>query len=88
MSWSDHINELVGVAIAAIFGFGIALYFGSTFLTALPSGSIAANTVSNVIVGFGNAISTVFVPIILVLFILFLYGIAVAAKIIKPIGGR
>ena len=72
---ASAIKDLVEVALIAIFGFGIAFYLGATFLTALVSG-LAFNAVNSILGGFASAITTVFIPIISILFILFLYDIA------------
>jgi len=71
--WSKETENIVEFAILAIFGFGIALYLGSVFLTALPSGGAAATAVNSLVGGFGSAISTILVPIISIIFVLFLY---------------
>ena len=83
-NWSHHTMQIVEFAIIAIFGFGIALYLGSTLLTALPAGT-AANAVTNVIGGFSTAISTVLVPVISIIFVLFLYMIVKASGLL---GGK
>lgn len=72
-NWSSETNNIVEFAVSAIFGFGIALYLGSTFLTALPANSVAANGVSQLITGLVSAITQVLVPVILIIFVLFLY---------------
>ena len=73
MSWSKETNNIVEFAILAIFGFGIALYLGSVFLSALTSGSVAYTAVNNIMTGFNNAIQQVLVPVISIIFVLFLY---------------
>jgi len=71
--WSGETQNIVEFAILAIFGFGIALYLGSVFLTAMPSGGVAATAVNSIIGGFSTAITNVLVPIISIVFVLFLY---------------
>jgi len=71
--WSRETENIVEFAILAIFGFGIALYLGSTFLGAMPAGSTAATAVNSIIGGFSTAITNVLVPIISIVFVLFLY---------------
>jgi len=71
--WSKETENIVEFAILAIFGFGIALYLGSIFLGALTSGSTAYTAVNSIIAGFGTAISNILVPIISIIFVLFLY---------------
>jgi len=72
-NWSKETNNIVEFAILAIFGFGIALYLGQVFLSALPANSTANTAVQNIITGFANAIQTVLVPVIAIIFVLFLY---------------
>jgi heme/copper-type cytochrome/quinol oxidase subunit 2 len=74
-NWANETDKIVEFAIVAVFGFGIALYLGSTLFTALPPNSSAANAVNAIIAGFGSAITTILVPIIAIVFILFLYMI-------------
>jgi hypothetical protein len=71
--WSRETENIVEFAILSIFGFGIGLYLGSVFLQALPSGSTAYNAVNSIIGGFSTAITNVLVPIIAIVFVLFLY---------------
>jgi len=73
MSWSKETENIVEFAILAIFGFGIALYLGSVFLSALTSGSVAYTAVNNIMSGFSTAIQQVLVPVISIIFVLFLY---------------
>ncbi len=73
MSWSKETENIVEFAILAIFGFGIALYLGSVFMSALTSGSVAYTAVNSIMTGFNNAIQQVLVPIISIIFVLFLY---------------
>ncbi|MEM3845259.1 MAG: hypothetical protein QXU98_06110 [Candidatus Parvarchaeota archaeon] len=73
MAWSKETEHIVEFAITAIFGFGIALYLGSTLYTALPTNSVAATAVNNIINGFNTAITQVLVPVIAIIFIIFLY---------------
>ena len=72
-NWAKETNNIVEFAIVAVFGFGIALYLGSTLFSALPANSAAANAVNAIIQGFGSAITTILVPVIAIIFILFLY---------------
>jgi len=51
----------------------LALYLGSVFLSAIPTGSTAAAAVNSIIGGFSTAITNVLVPIISIVFVLFLY---------------
>jgi len=51
----------------------LALYLGQVFLTALPSNSTASTAVNNIMTGFANTIQTVLVPVIAIIFVLFLY---------------
>ena len=74
MPTGKEINNLVNIAITAIFGFGIALFLGATLLTALGTGTQGWNAVNAILGGFSSAITTVFVPIISIFFILFLYS--------------
>jgi len=83
--WSRETNNIVEFALFAIFGFGISLYLGSVFLGALPSGSAAYTAVNSLIVGFGTAIQNILVPIIAIVFVLFLYLIVKHSGIL---GGR
>ena len=83
-SWQKETNKIVEFAITALFGFGIALYLGSTLLTALGSGA-GAEAVNALITGFTTAITTVLVPVISIIFILFLYLIVKHAGIL---GGK
>jgi len=71
--WSRETENIVEFAILSIFGFGIGLYLGSVFLQALPSGSVGYTAVNNIIVGFGTAIQNILVPVIAIVFVLFLY---------------
>jgi heme/copper-type cytochrome/quinol oxidase subunit 2 len=71
--WSRETENIVEFAILSIFGFGIALYLGSVFLTAMPTGSTSATAVNSIIGGFASAITNVLVPIIAIVFVLFLY---------------
>jgi len=71
--WSRETENIVEFAILAIFGFGISLYLGSVFLGALPSGSSAYTAVNSLIAGFSTAITNILVPIIAIVFVLFLY---------------
>ena len=71
--WSRETENIVEFAIVSIFGFGIGLYLGSVFLGALPSGSSAYTAVNNIINGFGTAIQNILVPVIAIVFVLFLY---------------
>ena len=73
MKWSRETENIVEFAILAIFGFGIALYLGSVFLGALTSGSAAYTAVNNILTGFGTAIQNILVPVISIVFVLFLY---------------
>jgi len=88
MSWSKETENIVEFAILAIFGFGIALYLGSVLLQALSSGNTpiysngvivgwhnttAYNATHAIIGGFGSAIQQVLVPVISIIFVLFLY---------------
>ncbi len=88
MGWSKETEHIVEFAIIAIFGFGIALYLGSTLYTALPANSVAATAVNAIIQGFSTAISNVLVPIISIIFILFLYLIVKHTGLLGKIGGR
>jgi len=72
-TWSKETENIVEFAILAVFGFGIALYLGSTFYTALPSNSIAATAVNNLLTGISTSIQNILVPIIAIIFVLFLY---------------
>jgi len=83
--WSRETENIVEFAILAVFGFGISLYLGSVFLGALPSGSAAYTAVNSIIAGFGSAISNILVPIIAIVFVLFLYLIVKHSGIL---GGR
>jgi len=71
--WSRETNNIVEFALLAIFGFGISLYLGSVFLGALTPGTTAYTAVNNIIVGFGTAIQNILVPVIAIVFVLFLY---------------
>jgi len=71
--WSRETENIVEFAILSIFGFGIGLYLGSVFLQALPSGSAGYTAVNNIMAGFSSAISNVLVPVISIVFVLFLY---------------
>ncbi|MEM3846069.1 MAG: hypothetical protein QXU98_10255 [Candidatus Parvarchaeota archaeon] len=73
MAWSKETEHIVEFAITAIFGFGIALYLGSTLYSGLPANSVAGQAVNNIINGFNTAITNVLVPIISIIFIIFLY---------------
>jgi len=73
MAWSKETEHIVEFAIVAIFGFGIALYLGNVFLQALPANSVASTAVNNIMTGFSNAIQQVLVPVISIIFVLFLY---------------
>lgn len=84
-NWGKNTEQIVQFVLVAIVGFGLALYLGATFQTALPSGSLAANTVGNIISGTGNAITNVFIPIISVAFLLFLYLLVKSSGIL---GGK
>ena len=99
-SWSHNTLQIVEFAIIAIFGFGIALYLGSTLMGAIGTQKVAidnnalndivvktvgANAVNNIINGFSSAISTVLVPVISIIFVLFLYLIVRASGLL---GGK
>ncbi|MGC8588539.1 MAG: hypothetical protein ACP5LI_05925 [Hydrogenobaculum sp.] len=73
MTWHKETENIVEFAIIAIFGFGIALYLGSVFLSALTAGSVAYTAVNNIMTGFSTAIQQVLVPVISIIFVLFLY---------------
>jgi hypothetical protein len=79
-------ESLARLAIVLTFGFGIALYLGYTLFAALPAGSVAANAVSAIITAFYTAITTVLVPIITILFVLFLYVVVKSAGLLG--GGK
>ena len=81
-NWSRETENIVNFAILAIFGFGIALYLGSIFLGAMPAGSAAYTAVNNIITGFGTAIQNILVPVIAIIFVLFLYLIVKHAGIL------
>jgi len=83
--WSRETENIVEFGILAIFGFGIALYLGSVFLGALPTGSTSYTAVNNIISGFGTAIQNILVPVISIVFVLFLYLIVKHAGIL---GGK
>ena len=75
MASGSSINGLVTEILAAVVGFGLALYIGYTFFNALPAGSASANSVNAILlVGAGIEITTVFVPIVALLFIFYLYN--------------
>ena len=71
--WSRETENIVEFAIVSIFGFGIGLYLGSVFLGALTPGTAAYTAVNNIITGFGTAIQNILVPVISIVFVLFLY---------------
>jgi len=73
MGWNKETEEIVSFAILAVFGFGIALYLGQTFYAAMPANSVAATAVNNILTGFSTAITNILVPIIAIVFVLFLY---------------
>jgi len=83
--WSRETNNIVEFALLAIFGFGISLYLGSIFLGALTPGTAAYTAVNNIITGFGTAIQNILVPVISIIFVLFLYLIVKHAGIL---GGK
>ena len=74
MASGSSINGLVTEILAAVVGFGLALYIGYTFFNALPAGSASANSVNAILAAVGTAITTVFVPIVALLFIFYLYN--------------
>lgn len=80
--YSKDAENLGKLAVALVFGLGIALYLGSTLYTALPVNSVAAVAVNSIIGGFSSAITTVLVPVISILFILFLYMVAKKAGLL------
>jgi heme/copper-type cytochrome/quinol oxidase subunit 2 len=73
MAWVEETHNIVEFAIVAVFGFGIALWLGDTLYTAMPANSVAANAVNSIIGGFNSSIGSVLVPIISVIFVLFMY---------------
>ena len=87
-NWANETERIVEFAILAVFGFGIALYLGSTLYTALPAGSTAATAVNTIIGGFSTAITNVLVPIISIIFIVFLYLIVKASGLLGKLGSR
>nr|APG80669.1 hypothetical protein [uncultured microorganism] len=87
-NWNRETERIVEFAIVAIFGFGIALYLGSTLAKALPANSVAATAVNGIIQGFSTAITNVLVPIISIIFIIFLYLIVKKTGLIGKLGSK
>jgi hypothetical protein len=88
MAWTKEVQHIVEFAIVAIFGFGIALYLGGTLVTALPTNSVAYGAVNSIMTGFSSAITTVLVPVIAIVFILFLYMIVKSTGLLGKMGGK
>ena len=88
MSWSKEATHIVEFVIVIIFGFGIALYLGSTLQGALPAGSPANTAVNNIINGVNAGITNVLVPIIAIVFILFLYVLVRRTGLLGNLGSK
>lgn len=74
MSWITDVEGVSKGMIALVFGFGIALFVGVTFATAMPAGA-AANAINLILTSVETNLTTFIGPIIAIIFALVIYGI-------------
>lgn len=67
-----NVEHLVELVIVSVVGFGLALYIGYTFAGAIPGAG--GTEVNSILSSISTDITTIFVPIIAVVFVLFLYS--------------
>jgi hypothetical protein len=88
MTWYKDLKTLGPVVLALVLTFGIALYIGGQFYTALPASSQAANGVNAIIANVSSGLTTYMPIIVTVIFLVIVYKVVEGSGLFATKGGE